>query len=164
MFGARSEERDFTFRADEDNGSFRFLVQSRLEPNLSAIRGIAQKTSSCFIPDSNVVPGTYDFSVRLNSAKRDKITRKLKPRANDETIEWFKAKMMESGAEVTSVGLSGTCVRPARRKNGDHHNAVRHVVELKGEVRVFDSERFIKRLLDGVGRSKFEGHGLIVLS
>jgi len=162
MFGKRSEAgRDYTFRADERDGGWILVVQSRKEPNTDAIKGVVTKVKSGRISD--IPKGTYDFTVRANSAKRDSHTKKLMPRRRDETIEWFRGRMLESGAKVVDVRLVDSYIRNARR-NGEDHNVVRNVVELRGEIRVVNPKDFNERVLTGVGRAKFEGYGMIVLS
>src|SRR5690606_13143202 len=104
----------------------------------------------------------YAFEVTLNPSKRDKQTGKVVPIRGREGIEqWFKAHAPKSwGFSVNPENLQTNKISvQAFEKMGKtitHGSAT-----LQGELTVIDRERFILSFIQGIGRGRAFGFGLL---
>lgn len=104
----------------------------------------------------------YAFEVTLNPGKRDKETGKVVPIRGREAIEqWFKAHALKSwGFSVNPENLQTNKISvQAFEKMGKtitHGSAT-----LQGELTVIDRERFILSFIQGIGRGRAFGFGLL---
>jgi CRISPR system Cascade subunit CasE len=104
----------------------------------------------------------YAFEVTLNPGKRDIHTGKVVPIRGREAIEqWFKVRAPESwGFSVNPENLqTGQISVQTFEKAGKtitHGSAT-----LKGELTVIDRERFTSSFIQGIGRGRAFGFGLL---
>lgn len=104
----------------------------------------------------------YAFEITLNPGKRDKQTGKIVPIRGREGIEqWFKERAPKSwGFSVNPENLQTEKISvQAFEKTGKtitHGSAT-----LKGELTVIDRDRFILSFIQGIGRGRAFGFGLL---
>lgn len=104
----------------------------------------------------------YAFEITLNPSKRDKQTGKIVPLRGREGIEqWFKERAPKSwGFSVNPENLQTEKISvQAFEKTGKtitHGSAT-----LKGELTVIDRDRFILSFIQGIGRGRAFGFGLL---
>lgn len=104
----------------------------------------------------------YAFEVTLNPGKRDKQTGKIVPVRGREAVEqWFKERAPISwGFNINPKNLQTEKISvQSFEKSGKtitHSSAT-----LKGELTVIDRERFILSFIQGIGRGRAFGFGLL---
>lgn len=104
----------------------------------------------------------YAFEVTLNPGKRDKQTGKIVPmRRGEEVAQWFLARSNQSwGFSVNAENLQAEKIGvQAFAKGGrtiTHGSAT-----LKGELQVTDPDCFRQSFLQGIGRGRAFGFGLL---
>jgi CRISPR system Cascade subunit CasE len=104
----------------------------------------------------------YAFEVTLNPGKRDKQSRKIVPMRNGEDVaHWFLARSSQSwGFSVNAENLQtekiGVQVFAKGGRTITHGSAT-----LKGELHVTDPDRFRQSFLQGIGRGRAFGFGLL---
>lgn len=104
----------------------------------------------------------YAFEVTLNPGKRDKQTGKIVPVRGREAVEqWFKERAPISwGFNINPKNLQTEKISvQSFEKSGKtitHGSAT-----LKGELTVIDRERFILSFIQGIGRGRAFGFGLL---
>ena len=104
----------------------------------------------------------YAFEVTLNPGKRDKQTGKVVPIRGREGIEqWFKERAPKSwGFSVNPENLQTEKISvqafEKTRKTITHGSAT-----LKGELTVINRDRFILSFIQGIGRGRAFGFGLL---
>lgn len=104
----------------------------------------------------------YAFEVTLNAGKRDKHTGKIVPmRSGEEVTEWFLGRAETSwgfsvNAENLQVEKIGVQVFAKGSRTITHGSAT-----LKGELRVTDLDYFRQSFLQGIGRGRAFGFGLL---
>jgi len=104
----------------------------------------------------------YAFEVTLNPSKRDNQTGKIVPmRSREEVAQWFRERAEKSwGFRVNAENLQtekiGVQVFAKEGSTITHGSAT-----LKGELHVTDSDTFRKSFLQGIGRGRAFGFGLL---
>jgi CRISPR system Cascade subunit CasE len=104
----------------------------------------------------------YAFEVILNPGKRDKQTGKIVPMRNrEEVAEWFLARAEKSwGFSVNAENLQTEKIGVQAFAKGDR--TITHgSATLKGELHVTDPDRFRQSFLQGIGRGRAFGFGLL---
>lgn len=105
---------------------------------------------------------SYAFVITLNPSKRDKHTGKVVPIRGREPIEqWFKEHAPESwGFSVNPTNLQTENLSVQTFEKGGqlvtHGSAI-----LKGTLNVIDRERFAQSFIQGIGRGRAFGFGLL---
>jgi CRISPR system Cascade subunit CasE len=104
----------------------------------------------------------YAFEVILNPSKRDKKTGKVVPiRGRDGIEQWFMARAPKSwGFSVHPENLQiGHVSVQSFEKSG---KSITHgSAALKGELTVIDRDNFIQSFIQGIGRGRAFGFGLL---
>ncbi|MGD9663195.1 MAG: type I-E CRISPR-associated protein Cas6/Cse3/CasE [Porticoccaceae bacterium] len=114
------------------------------------------------VPGSFLDQPCYAFEVTLNPGKRDKQTGKIVPmRRREEVVDWFLARAEKSwGFRVNPENLQtekiGVQVFAKGGRTITHGSAT-----LKGELHVIDPVRFRRSFLQGIGRGRAFGFGLL---
>ncbi|MBN6741229.1 type I-E CRISPR-associated protein Cas6/Cse3/CasE [Acidithiobacillus sp. MC6.1] len=105
----------------------------------------------------------YAFDITINPSKRDKHTGKVVPiKGRDDIASWFKARALASwGFSVNpdNLQIGQISVQAFGEKAGQtvtHGSAT-----LKGELAVIDRVRFIQSFIQGIGRGRAFGFGLM---
>jgi CRISPR system Cascade subunit CasE len=104
----------------------------------------------------------YTFEVTLNPGKRDKNTGKVVPIRGREAIErWVKERAPESwGFRVNPENLQTEKISVQVFEKGG--NTITHgSATLKGELNVIDRESFVQSFIQGIGRGRAFGFGLL---
>jgi CRISPR system Cascade subunit CasE len=142
-----------------DFNSRQILMLSNRKPHQTPQFGTVESRS---VPESFLNHAHYAFEVTLNPGKRDKQTGKIIPmRSREEVAEWFLARTEKSwGFSVNAENLQTEKIGvQAFAKDGrtiTHGSAT-----LKGELRVTDPDRFRQSFLQGIGRGRAFGFGLL---
>lgn len=104
----------------------------------------------------------YAFEVTLNPAKRDKHTGKIVPmRSGEEVTEWFLGRAETSwGFSVNANNLQAEKIGVQVFAKGGR-TIIHGSATLKGELRVTDSDHFRQSFLQGIGRGRAFGFGLL---
>lgn len=114
------------------------------------------------VPESFLKYDHYAFEVTLNPGKRDKQTGKIIPMRNwEEVTKWFLARAEKSwGFTVNTESLQVEKIGVQTFNKGDrtitHGSAI-----LKGELHVTDPDCFRQSFLQGIGRGRAFGFGLL---
>lgn len=104
----------------------------------------------------------YAFEVTLNPSRRDKQSGKIVPlRSREEVTHWFLQRSDRSwGFSVNQVNLQTDKVGVQVFKKGE--SSITHgYATLKGELAVTDPYRFRQSFLQGIGRGRAFGFGLL---
>lgn len=104
----------------------------------------------------------YAFEVTLNPGKRDKQTGKVVPmRSQEEVAEWFLARSEKSwGFSVNAENLQTEKIGVQTFNKGDR--TITHgSATIKGELHVTDPDCFRQGFLQGIGRGRAFGFGLL---
>lgn len=104
----------------------------------------------------------YAFEVTLNPGRRDKQTGKIVPmRGGEEVAQWFLARSNQSwGFSVNAESLQTEKIGVQTFNKGGR--TITHgSATLKGELRVTDPECFRQSFLQGIGRGRAFGFGLL---
>lgn len=104
----------------------------------------------------------YAFEVTLNPSRRDKETGKIIPMRNRQNVQdWFLSRSEKSWGfcvEARSLQVEKIGVQTFEKGN----QTITHgVATLKGKLRVTDKARFKKSFLQGIGRGRAYGLGLL---
>lgn len=104
----------------------------------------------------------YAFDITINPTKRDKQTGKvIAIRGRDDIAAWFIARAPQSwgfdvGAEHLQVGQISVQVFEKDGRSITHGSAT-----LTGELVVIDKDRFTQSFMQGIGRGRAFGFGLL---
>jgi CRISPR system Cascade subunit CasE len=153
--------RDFLFRVDRGDDSFRLLLLSQSEP----VRpdwcpdGRFQTKP---VPEAFLGHQRYRFSLRANPTK--KIAKRRIPLTTDEELTvWMERKAMAGGFAVDSdslLAVSGGQEGFVRQGVYGHHA----VVDFQGLLTVTDPEAFRSIVATGIGSAKAFGFGMLVIT
>jgi len=114
------------------------------------------------VPESFLAHTHFAFEVTLNPGKRDKQTGRIIPmRSQEEVAAWFLARAETSwGFRVNPENLQTEKIGVQTFKKGDR--TITHgSATLKGELRVTDPDCFRQSFLQGIGRGRAFGFGLL---
>lgn len=104
----------------------------------------------------------YAVTVTINPSKRDKLTGKIQPVKGREAIaDWFIRRAKASWGFVIHAEhllIEETTVQNFEKegKTVTHGSA-----RIKGELKVIDRDRFIQSFINGIGRGRAFGFGLL---
>ncbi len=142
-----------------DFNSRQILMLSDRKPHQTPQFGVVETKP---VPESFLKHNHYAFEVTLNPGKRDKKTGKIVPMRNrDDVAEWFMSRAEKSwGFSVNTENLQTEKIGVQAFKKGDrtvtHGSAI-----IKGELHVTDPECFRRSFLQGIGRGRAFGFGLL---
>lgn len=104
----------------------------------------------------------YAFELTLNPSKRDKQTGKIVPmRSQEEVATWFLERAEKSwGFRANAENLQAEKVGVQIFEKGGRTITHGHAT-LKGELQVTDPDRFRQSFLQGIGRGRAFGFGLL---
>lgn len=106
----------------------------------------------------------YRFEVLLNPVKRDNKTRKLIPvKGLLPLLQWFSSKAPAWGFQPDAENLETFVLQTMSFPKGDS-NCLFHRVKFKGTMSVINQELFKQSFINGLGRGKSFGFGLLQLS
>ncbi|MDA0268676.1 MAG: type I-E CRISPR-associated protein Cas6/Cse3/CasE [Cyanobacteria bacterium] len=142
-------------------------VQSAIEPDWSQlpagylIRSDTQPTGWVAKELANQV---FEFRLRANPSKRDRITRKLMGLSDEaDQLTWLRRQGDRGGFAVQTATVKSS--PPIVGRKGEGGTPIRITPVLyDGMLTVTDGERFLTKLQEGVGRGKSYGCGLLSIS
>lgn len=146
---------DFTGKSREK----RVLIVSSRAPNRPDIGKLCTEE----IPDGFLDHDRYGFEIVVNPAVRDNKTGKIIPiRSSEHTrlLDWFQQKAPSCGFKVEegSLAVGHTDVMKFKKAG---HDVVIGRVQYTGRLTVIDRAAFIKSFVQGIGREKAFGCGLL---
>jgi CRISPR system Cascade subunit CasE len=142
-----------------DFNSRQILMLSDRKPHQTPQFGLVETRP---VSESFLGHTRYAFEVTLNPGKRDKQSRKIVPmRSGEDVAHWFLARSSQSwGFSVNAENLQtekiGVQVFAKGGRTITHGSAT-----LKGELYVTDPDRFRQSFLQGIGRGRAFGFGLL---
>jgi len=157
--------REFAFRIRPlETGEFEFWIQSlqRLRFKVRSTELIPFFQDWEAFPAYGPVPGLYRFLTELNSCQSNNGGAKHISRSNAESEAWLRKRLIEHGAEVSVFSETESFPRFINHQDG--HRMTINVFRAKGELEVKDSKAILPALVVGIGRAKFLGLGMVVLS
>ncbi|MDX1348095.1 MAG: type I-E CRISPR-associated protein Cas6/Cse3/CasE [Thiomicrorhabdus chilensis] len=104
----------------------------------------------------------YGFEITLNPSKRNKQTGKIEAIRKREDISLWAIERAQKGwgFEIHPDTLQ-VQINPVLQFNKNGKTVTHSSAHLKGELRVTDREQFIQSFLQGIGRGKAFGFGLL---
>ncbi len=99
-------------------------------------------------------------SISLDKSKRGKVTSLYK---EEELIEWLKRRGEKNGFLIRNVKIMGSRWISFSKKNDKKKKVSFQEVTYQGLLEVTDPEAFRQCLIEGLGRSKAYGMGLLTL-
>lgn len=153
------DARDFLFRVDPRDGTFRVLLLSGRKPASTPVFTWQTKA----VAPGFLEQGAYRFQLKANpTMRRSADKRRLAIYDPALLRDWLKRKASAAGFDLDDdlldIGapMDETFVKDGRR--------VKHVaVEFAGVLRVVDRERFAAAFHSGIGSAKGFGYGLLML-
>ena len=140
----------------------KILILSNRKPHLTPQFG---KIETKQVPNSFLNYDRYGFEVTINPTRRDSKTKKLIPiKKREEVRRWFFERSCESwgfqsSPETMEVGRMGVQIF---EKSGER--IVHGFAKLKGTFLVTDREKFQRSFLEGIGRGRAFGFGLLLIA
>jgi CRISPR system Cascade subunit CasE len=153
--------RDFLFRVDRDDDSFRLLLLSQSEPVRPGWCP-ADRFQSKLVPEVFLGHERYRFTLRANPTK--KIDKRRVPLTTDEELAaWMERKALAGGFAVDHGSLLAS---PVGREGFVRQGVYGHhaVVEFQGVLTVACPEAFRRTIATGIGSAKAFGFGMLVLT
>lgn len=145
------------------------LVQSTQKPNWNTLPPgyLQRQTTPKALPnllDQLVAGRTLQFRLRANPSKRDKASRKTVALTGDtDRLDWLKRKASQHGFDLGPVELTPSPDIWGRKKKGGP--PIKLVSALyQGILQIADPDRFKLALLQGIGRGRSYGCGLLSLA
>lgn len=161
--GLPENQGGYVFRSDRSRGGPEFLVASQYEPKTEFSEWVESgiRADVNFIPDDVFAKGKqFRFVSRLSPQIRDQKTGKKRPMPQEDVPSWIKHQVRESSICACGVAaVEGAQVCRSR----DGSVITNHVVSVRGALEVKDEKLFVKMLVEGIGRGKRFGLGMIVL-
>ena len=107
--------------------------------------------------------GRYAFDITINPTKRDKHTGKVVAiKGREDIASWFKARSFASwGFSVNPENLQIGEISVQRFDEKAGKTVTHGSATLKGELAVIDRARFIQCFIQGIGRGRAFGFGLM---
>jgi len=142
-----------------DFNSRQILMLSDRKPHQTPQFGTVETRS---VPESFLNHTHYAFEVTLNPGKRDKQTGKIVPmRSREEVAQWFLGRAEISwGFSVNAENLQTERIGVQTFNKGDR--TITHgSANLKGELSVTGPDCFRQSFLQGIGRGRAFGFGLL---
>jgi CRISPR system Cascade subunit CasE len=142
-----------------DFHSRQILLLSDRKPHQTPQFGTVKTKPIC---ESFLQHNHYAFEVTLNPGKRDKQTGKIVAmRSREEVAAWFLARTEKSwGFSVNAENLQTEKIGVQTFNKGDR--TITHgSATLKGELRVTEADCFRQSFLQGIGRGRAFGFGLL---
>lgn len=142
-----------------DFNSRQILMVSNRKPHQSPQFGLVETKS---ISAAFLAHGHYGFEITINPSKRDKDTKKITAiRGNENVASWFKAHAESSwgfGVNPNTLQVLQVGVQTFEKegKTVTHGSA-----SIKGELTVIDQDRFKQSFIQGIGRGRAFGFGLL---
>lgn len=101
----------------------------------------------------------FSFRMRANPTVRKMDTRKNEPiRSEEELVQWIMKKAKANGFDIQEVMVN--IEKPKVSYKGDNKQT-HHSVLFNGVANVVDADKFKKSLMNGIGRAKSYGFGMM---
>ena len=153
-----SGKRDFIYKVVDTNDSIDIYVISATEPIPFDMKA---KVSSKHLPDDFFSHGLYEFMLKANVTKSRASDGKVVSVTSEEDIElWMNRKAANNGFRVNSMGFSKN---PNRILGKPGHDVYLNPVDFTGVIEVEDIDKFRHAVLNGIGRNKGMGFGMLMV-
>lgn len=153
------KKRDFLYRAEYGaSGGLSLIIQSVLMPAAPDYGSIEIRK----IPVSFYEYDEYVFSLRINSVKRtgSKVSKIITD--DNEIIEWLCGLMAIRGMDVFHNSIQIVQKDVMLMKKGKNSITLAYC-DVIGVMKISDRKLFEKTVIDGIGRSKGFGLGLLLV-
>lgn len=155
--GRNSEKRDFLYRIDNRDDTFRILVLSKVVPTLQnwgswECKQIRNEYLSCRF---------YSFQLKANpTMRRASDRRRLGLFSENMLRDWMDRKALENGFSILENTLViGAPINETFNKNG--YSGILVSVDFRGVLEVIEPEKFKRCFFNGIGSAKAFGFGLL---
>lgn len=164
---ASSERLRHLWRIDTLNKKRYLLLLSENKPDLDKLErlgvvGTAQTKSYDAFLDKILLGGKYRFKLTANPTHKDGETGKIMPHITvEQQMEWLKRKAQNCGFKLLEYDIVNRSWLILKKK---HTRQVKlSSVTFEGILEVTDIERFKEVLIQGIGREKAYGMGLLTV-
>lgn len=118
-------------------------------------------SESIIISDKFLSFTCYRFEINLNPVRRDSKSGKLRPlKSINEITEWFLEKSAKCGFAIEEKYLE-ISINNSKIFNKGNSKVTLNSATVKGQLNVVNRELFTKNLMEGIGRGKAFGFGLL---
>jgi CRISPR system Cascade subunit CasE len=149
------------------------LVQSITEPDWRTLETRADylfcsPVLKKVISTSQMMQGTFRFTLRANPTRRNSQSRKLIPIQHEEQlIDWIKQKGSQNGFSMVDESLLIRKAPPLlihKPEDGKSLHIQIQATDFSGLLQITDSQKFIQAWQAGIGRGKSFGCGMLSLA
>lgn len=178
LFGALEdnaprESENILWRYEEKDASIVFLVSSEVVPSLDNIRNptireastLESKPMSEFVEKIAHLP-IISYAIEVNPTRRESRSGKTIPLTTDDEIQqWWDKKLHTIGLErhENDIVIEKLPVVTGFKQNGKHRMTF-SAAKIVGRATVLDPEKVVQAVLQGVGRGKSFGLGMLSIS
>jgi CRISPR system Cascade subunit CasE len=154
-FGDRQGNRPFVYRVDSGHKGHQVLMMSSVMPDDPAWGDWETKS----VPKDYVKARQYMFQLRAHVVKRNADGEHFLTDDADLST-WLETRLQATGAELVKA-INGMPVVDRFKKTGDKKPLMFNRVDFTGVLNVTDPEGIRTALLNGVGRAKSFGYGML---
>ncbi len=154
----------FADQGGDFSGRRILLLADRIPAN--SVEGQHGQVQSKPIPEGFLDHAQYRFNVIVNPTRRDNASRKLVPVKDREAIgQWFCERAAKSwGFQVSAQHLQVDRVEVLQFKDKQQNPVTLAQAHLQGQLSVTDREQFRNSFVQGIGRGRTFGCGLLQIA
>ena len=170
IYGLHPVEDNAKFVFDAENVNDNYLVirsYSDKKPVIAGLDNCDYRVKSIDLDQMFKEGGAYRYEININAVKKH--DGKYIMVKDDEFGDWFERKMNangmtvefdHNGGKIKAISIQRRYRRPTPTKT-DHKGVPMHVASVVGAFRILDVNKFKDALVNGIGREKAFGLGML---
>lgn len=143
------------------NGKQYIIIQSDKRPIIPSFID-ADQIKSYVYDDDFFENKEFNFVIDINSSKRLASNGKYSPVKPDEIIDWITLKFEKNNLHISFVNLISQSREVFYAKN--NNKVTIYHSKLIGRVKTSDKESIKNAMINGIGRGKTYGYGMLILN